>query len=260
MNEVRKTYEYPYVSFEPSMFLWDYLKKSKASGFFLALSGGADSAAVAMVVFNMCRLLMKEIIENRKLDVLEELRIIVRDKNYIPASAQEICSKLFFTAYLATDNSSIETTKRAAEIAAEIGANHRYINFNHIAKSYKGLASEVLRKEALFEVEGGSKAVDLCLQNIQARNRMAITYMLAQLELASRNMPGFLLVVSSSNLDEALRGYMTKYDCSSGDINPIGSLSKSALKRYLKWNQDQGIKTAGSVLSATPTAELTPLN
>lgn len=89
---------------------------------------------------------------------------------------------------------------------------------------------------------------------------MSITYMLAQLELSSRNLPGFLLVVTSSNLDEALRGYLTKYDCSSGDINPIGSMSKSSLKDYLRWNRDiQGIKFVDTVLNATPTAELTPL-
>lgn len=242
------------------MFLWDYLKKSRASGYFLALSGGADSAAVALVVYNMCKLLVKEINEKRKTQILEELRIVLRDKNYIPQSAHELCSKVLYIAYLATDNSSVETTKRAADIAKEIGANHRYFNFNHIVKSYKGLASQVLRKEALFEVEGGSKAVDLCLQNIQARNRMSITYMLAQLELTSRNLPGFLLVASSSNLDEALRGYMTKYDCSSGDINPIGSFSKNALKKYLQWNQENGIKFVSQVLNATPTAELTPLS
>lgn len=26
----------------------------------------------------------------------------------------------------------------------------------------------------------------------------------------------------SANVDEALRGYYTKYDCSAADINPIG--------------------------------------
>jgi len=35
------------------------------------------------------------------------------------------------------------------------------------------------------------------------------------------------LVLSSANLDESLRGYFTKYDCSSADLNPIGSISKN---------------------------------
>ena len=33
---------------------------------------------------------------------------------------------------------------------------------------------------------------------------------------------GFLLVLGSANVDEGLRGYLTKYDCSSADVNPIG--------------------------------------
>ena len=88
---------------------------------------------------------------------------------------------------------------------------------------------------------------------------MSLTYMLAQLELTSRKIPGFLLVVTSSNNDESLRGYLTKYDCSSGDLCPIGSLSKNCLKDYLKWNASNGVKFADSILLATPTAELTPL-
>ena len=36
---------------------------------------------------------------------------------------------------------------------------------------------------------------------------------------------GFLLVLGSANVDEGLRGYLTKYDCSSADVNPIGKLS-----------------------------------
>ena len=35
-------------------------------------------------------------------------------------------------------------------------------------------------------------------------------------------------------VDEALRGYMTKYDCSAADINPIGGISKGDLKRFLR--------------------------
>ena len=46
---------------------------------------------------------------------------------------------------------------------------------------------------------------------------------------------GFLLVLGSANVDEGLRGYMTKYDCSSADLNPIGSISKLDLKRLMKW-------------------------
>jgi NAD+ synthase (glutamine-hydrolysing) len=59
---------------------------------------------------------------------------------------------------------------------------------------------------------------------------MVMTYLLAQLTPWNRNQKGFLIVLGSSNLDESLRGFLTKYDCSSADINPIGSLSKNDLK------------------------------
>ncbi len=73
---------------------------------------------------------------------------------------------------------------------------------------------------------------------------MVYSYLLAQLMQdahCSHNIRGgqsdtplgFVLVLGSSNLDEALRGYCTKYDCSSADINPIGSFSKEDLKTFL---------------------------
>ena len=51
----------------------------------------------------------------------------------------------------------------------------------------------------------------------------------------ARGEKGFLLVLSSANIAEGLYGYMTKYDCSSGDLNPIGGINKSDLKKFLSW-------------------------
>ena len=44
-----------------------------------------------------------------------------------------------------------------------------------------------------------------------------------------------LLVLASSNADECLRGFYTKYDAGSGDLNPIGSYSKTHLRMFLNW-------------------------
>ena len=33
----------------------------------------------------------------------------------------------------------------------------------------------------------------------------------------------------------SLRGYMTKYDCSSADINPIGGISKRDLRSFINF-------------------------
>lgn len=84
-------------------------------------------------------------------------------------------------------------------------------------------------------------------------------------------------MLGSANVDEALRGYMTKYDCSSADINPIGEcvffcllnicifccclilggISKTDLRKFITYAKDKfNIPILGEIYSAPPTAEL----
>lgn len=60
------------------------------------------------------------------------------------------------------------------------------------------------------QVDGGSNIENLGLQNIQARIRMVLAFMLASLMPWVHNKAGFYLVLGSANVDEALRGYLTK--------------------------------------------------
>jgi NAD+ synthase (glutamine-hydrolysing) len=74
--------------------------------------------------------------------------------------------------------------------------------------------------------------------------------------LALRDVVGSL---SDALIGRSLRGYLTKYDCSSGqlepficpfvpiaslprtfvaDVNPIGGISKTDLKRFITWAQE----------------------
>lgn len=95
---------------------------------------------------------------------------------------------------------------------------------------------------------------------MQARLRMVVAFMLAQLVLWVRGRTGFLLVLGSANVDEALRGYLTKYDCSAADINPIGGISKADLRAFLRWAAVHlGYNSLAAVEAAPPTAELEPL-
>lgn len=111
-----------------------------------------------------------------------------------------------------------------------------------------------------FSAHGGSARESLALQNIQARLRMVISYLFAQLMLWVRGRPGGLLVLGSGNVDEALRGYFTKYDCSSADVNPIGGISKNDLKKFLLYAKERfHLDSLADILDAVPTAELEPL-
>lgn len=94
------------ISYGPSCYMWDYLKRSGGMGYFLALSGGADSAASALVVYNMCRIVYKSIVEEKDEKVLASLRKIVKEEKYFPQSPKEICSKILYTGYMGSDNSS----------------------------------------------------------------------------------------------------------------------------------------------------------
>lgn len=47
------------IALGPSCWLWDYLRRSGASGFLLPLSGGADSSSVAAIVGCMSQLVVK---------------------------------------------------------------------------------------------------------------------------------------------------------------------------------------------------------
>ena len=73
-------------------------------------------------------------------------------------------------------------------------------------------------------------------------------------------------------MDEALRGYFTKYDCSSSDIAPIGTnalplatnkiggISKTDLRGFLQHARDAfDMPVLDKFLNATPTAELEPI-
>ena len=82
---------------------------------------------------------------------------------------------------------------------------------------------------------------------------------MAQLVPWTQDQKGFLLVLGTSNICESLRGYMTKYDCSSADINPIGGINKSDLKRTLAYlSRELSIPVLAEIAGALPTAELRP--
>lgn len=68
------------------------------------------------------------------------------------------------------------------------------------------------------------------------------------------------MVLGSANVDEQLRGYLTKYDCSSADINPIGGISKNDLIKFIRWSVDYfQLPILKEFVDATPTAELEPI-
>lgn len=77
-------------------------------------------------------------------------------------------------------------------------------------QAHHNIIRSTLDFDPKYAIEGGSAAENLALQNIQARNRMVVSYELAQLSTTARETPragASLLVLGSGNVDENLRGY-----------------------------------------------------
>ena len=160
---------------------------------------------------------------------------------------------------MGTSNSSQQTLRRAGVLASHIGCYHLNANIDAMVSSVVGVFTTITNCRPSFESAGGSSVEDLALQNIQARLRMVLAYMMAQLLPWCRKRKGFLLVLGSGNVDECLRGYLTKYDCSSADLNPIGSISKVDLKNMLKFAAvEYNLAILAEIVAAPPTAELRP--
>lgn len=204
------------IGFGPACWLWDYLRRSGAGGYFLPLSGGADSAATATIVGIMCHLVVRAIAAGDQIVLADARRIAgfaPEDASYTPQSPQELMSRVLHTCYMGTSNSSAETTDRAAAIAKEVGAYHLHVSLDTMVSAVLTTFSALTGRTPKYLVHGGTRGENLALQNIQARLRMVFSYLLAQLLPWVRGRSSYLLVLGSANVDEALRGYMTKYDC-----------------------------------------------
>ncbi|KAG2011719.1 NAD+ synthase, variant 2 [Coprinopsis cinerea AmutBmut pab1-1] len=250
------------IALGPACWLWDYLRRSRTQGYFVPLSGGIDSCATAVIVFSMCRLVTEASARGEQHVIADARRMTGEpvDSTYIPTDPKEFCNRIFHTCYMGTENSSAETQSRAKDLASAIGSYHVDLNMDTVVTSVRTLFSMITGKTPRFRSQGGTNAENLALQNIQARLRMVLAYMFAQLLPWVRGKYGGLLVLGSANVDESLRGYLTKYDCSSADINPIGGISKTDLKRFIAHAETAfDLPILKSFLDAVPTAELEPI-
>ncbi|KAI0444889.1 NAD+ synthase [Xylaria telfairii] len=261
-KELRILDPMPEIWMATSVYLWQYLVRTSSAGFFLSLSGGLDSSTVALFVYGMAKVVLSSI-ESGSKTTLADLRRVTGLKDLVPKTPEEIVNLLLTTCYMGTVNSSEETRSRAEMLSKKIGAYHMSIQIDATVQANLSIVKHALNFEPKYTIEGGTQAENLALQNIQARSRLVTQYMLAQLATTARDTPrkgSALLVLTSGNVDENLRGYYTKYDASSGDLAPLGSISKNDAKLFQRWVIDAwNLPIMNSFIEATPTAELLPL-
>lgn len=223
-----------------SLGLFDYLRKSKSKGFVLSLSGGADSSTIAILVAEMVRRGIEELGTSVFLQKL--------GMSYIPKTdnpAKEIVGQLLTTAYQASENSSFATFQSAKTLAESIGAEFKHWEISDEVKGYTEKIENAIGRRLTWKTD------DIALQNIQARARSPIIWMLANIKQA--------LLLSTSNRSEGDVGYTTMDGDTSGSISPIAAVDKFFIIHWLKWAENTlGYKGLAKVNSLQPTAELRP--
>ena len=219
--------------------LFDYLIKSKSKGFVLSLSGGADSGTIAIMVRRMVDLAIEELgIENLK----EKLGLSTNILN-----AKDIMASIMITAYQGTQNSSVETASAARKLAEFIGSTHYEWDIDIQVKGYCDTIENAIGRKLTWDQD------DITLQNIQARSRSPIIWMLANINHS--------LLLTTSNRSEGDVGYTTMDGDTSGSISPIAAVDKYFIIEWLKYAEKTLKYTAlNQVNKLIPSAELRPLD
>jgi len=221
--------------------LFDYLRKSYSGGFVVSLSGGADSAAVSVLVKLMVDLAVEELGE-------EGFR---RKQGHLRLEGRPIMEQILSCVYQSTRNSS-ETTRHAAEtVARAVGADYQEWDVDALVQGYRSMVEAGIGRELAWETD------DIPLQNIQARVRAPGVWMLTNIRNA--------LLLATSNRSEAAVGYATMDGDTSGGLSPIAGIDKAFLRHWLRWMETEGLPPVLPAIPElrvinvqAPTAELRP--
>lgn len=216
-----------------SLGLFDYMIKSHTKGYTISLSGGADSAASAVLVYIMKKLAKEELGE----DIFQKLNI---DE-----------SKLLCTIFQGTINNSKETRDGAKLLANELGSIHYEIDID------SQIDTIVNSMKSITKIDFNWKDHDVVLQNVQARVRSPIVWFLTN---ANNH-----LLICTANRSEGSVGYTTMDGDSSGSLSPLAGISKEFLLEWLHSLNEKKLFTPhlegiDLILSKKPSAELKPLD
>jgi NAD+ synthase (glutamine-hydrolysing) len=229
--------------------LFDYLRKSGAQGFVVSLSGGADSSAVAVLVYLLAQFGGRELGFEKLGAKLPRIKSLA-GVNAAAAVSKNLVGKLLTCVYQATRNSGDQTFDAAKAAAGAVGAEFLKWNVDATVDEYVRTVAAATGRELNWSEH------DMALQNIQARARGPGIWLLANLRGA--------LLLTTSNRSEAAVGYATMDGDTCGGLAPIAGIDKAFLLDWLKWMETTGPAGVGPlpalsvVNNLKPTAELRP--
>ena len=123
--------------------------------------------------------------------MLADIQRIVNDTSYVPTEPRELCSRVLYTCYMGTENSSTKTKQMAADLAQELGASASSMLIDTAVTAVLRIFTTVIGCNKLrYTAQGGEVRENLALQNVQARLRMVLAYLFAQLTLWASGKQG----------------------------------------------------------------------
>lgn len=222
-----------------SLALFDYVRKSKARGFVVSLSGGADSGICAVFVAEMVKRAASALGWQRFCEVLG------LNESDIGGDWKAATGKLLACAYQGTINSSAETLGAAQQLAGSIGAEFHVWSIDDAVHASTSKIENAIGRKLTWQTD------DIALQNVQARARSPIIWMLANIRRS--------VLLTTSNRSEGDVGYATMDGDTSGSLSPIAGLSKVFILQWLRWaERSLGHTGLQAVNNLQPTAELRP--
>ncbi|HNY31543.1 MAG TPA: nitrilase-related carbon-nitrogen hydrolase [Fibrobacteria bacterium] len=225
--------------------MWDYLRKTRAKGFVLSLSGGADSAACAVLSHLAFHWALEDLGEDGFRRCMSHL-----DLPHGTLTARRLAGELLLCAYQATRNSGNVTLQAAKAVAEGTGAVFRAWDVDALVEGYRRIAEDALERKLSWSGD------DIALQNIQARVRAPSVWMLAN--ALDR------LLITTSNRSEMAVGYATMDGDTAGSLSPLAGIDKHFLLGWLSAMESGQVVGAPAmpclhaITAQTPTAELRP--
>ena len=224
--------------------LFDYMRKTRSKGYVVSLSGGCDSACCAVLVAQM---LAAAVAELGLEATYERLHL---PKPAAGTGVKDLTSAALVCIYQSTAHSGPVTHDAAHGLARELHATWYDATVQPMVEAYVKTAEQLLQRPLTWAED------DLSLQNIQARARAPLAWLIANVRQS--------ILLTTSNRSEAAVGYATMDGDTAGGLAPLAGIDKHFLREWLRWAEHSCVDGLGriSALAAVnaqaPTAELRP--
>lgn len=224
--------------------LFDYMRKTRSKGYVVSLSGGCDSACCAVLVAHM---LAASVAELGLADTCTRL--------HLPAPAtgsgvKELVAATLVCIYQSTAHSGPVTHAAAQGLAAALNATWYDASVQHMVDAYVKTVEQLLQRPLTWAQD------DVSLQNIQARARAPLAWLIANVRQS--------VLITTSNRSEAAVGYATMDGDTAGGLAPLAGIDKHFLREWLRWAEHSCTDGLGHIAALAavnvqaPTAELRP--